>query len=350
MMMQLNRYLAAIFLLRFLIVSFAMVTLLGVLDALGNADLLPENAEMADHLHYMALRMPILFDRILMFAFLLSLLLTYSTLIRRNELVAIAGAGVSVFGQVRALIPAVVIVATLSAVLIDQVNPLAKRALEDWLGADVLREDSRNPEALWLADEGWLIEIDGMRGADLTGVTLFERGENGKIASVSQAGSARAQADGWALFEVTQLRFDGQEITPPQFWPSKQTPETLRLLLSEPRDLAIVDLLHLSKMIRSGSRPSSAYRVWFLNRITLPFVAIGFLMLAVPLMQRFQRRDSGDMALAGGMGAGFVFMVADGVFKTMAESGSVSAVVAVVVPIGCLMLIGFGLSLKRSVL
>ncbi|MDZ4135012.1 MAG: LptF/LptG family permease, partial [Paracoccaceae bacterium] len=293
MMTQLNRYLAGIFLQRLLITGFAMVTLLGVLDALGNAELLPEGAGMLGHLRYMGLRMPILFDRILMFAFLLALLLTYVTLIRRNELVAIAGAGISVFGQVRALIPAVVLASVLSAVLIDQVNPIAKQALEDWLGANVLREDDKMPQTLWLADDRFLVEVSGMEGEVLTGVTLFERGEGGRIAAVSQASGARFGPEGWSLSGVTQMRFDGQQIAAPQVWTSVQTPKTLRLLMSEPRDLALVDLLRLSRMTHSGSQPSSAYRVWFLNRLSLPFVAIGFLMLAVPMMQRFGRRDSG---------------------------------------------------------
>jgi len=347
-MSQLYRYLAVMFLQRFILTTFGLVTLLGVLDALSNADLLPEGAGLVDQFRYMGLRMPILFDRIMIFALLMALLLTYVSLIWRNELVAIVGAGVSVFGQVRALIPAVMIATITSVVLIDQLNPIATRALEDWLGPEAVHDTGPAPQKLWLADGQLLIEIGELNGSTLRNVTLFERGEKGKIEAISQVGSATAIAEGWALHQVSQIRYDGKDIDPPEIWRTKQTAHTLRLLLSEPRNLALFDLYRLSQMTGSGSLPSAAYLVWFLNRLSLPFVAIGFLMMTVPIMQRFGRRDSGEFTMAIGIGAGFVFMVVDGVFKTLSENGSLNAVIAVVVPVGILMLIGLWLSISRT--
>jgi len=346
-MRHLYRYLAVMFLQRFIVTVFGLVALLGVLDALSNADLLPEGGGLVDQFRYMGLKMPLLFDRIMVFALLMSLLLTYVSLIRRNELVAIVGAGVSVVGQVRALIPAVMIATITSAVLIDQINPMATRALENWLGPEAVHDNRQAPQNLWLADGQLLVKIGDLRGSTLYDLTLFERGEQGKIRAISQAGSATAISDGWALHAVRQIRYDGAEIDLPDVWHSKQTPHTLRLLLSEPRNLALFDLYKLSRMTGSGSLPSAAYLVWFLNRLSLPFVALGFLMMTVPIMQHFGRRDSGELSLALGIGAGFVYMVVDGVFKTLSENGSISAVIAVVVPVGLLLLLGLWLSLSR---
>ncbi|VAW01762.1 Lipopolysaccharide export system permease protein LptG [hydrothermal vent metagenome] len=347
-MSHLKRYLAVMFLQRFVITIFGLVALLGVLDALSNADLLPEDGGMTDQFRYMALRVPVLFDKIMIFALLMALLLTYVSLIRRNELVAIVGAGISVFGQVRALVPAVMIATIVSAALIDQLTPRATRALENWLGPEAVRDDGQAPKTLWLADDNLLVEVGSLKGERLSNVTLFERGENGKIGAISQAGSAKAVPEGWALMDVRQIRYDGKESAPPEIWRSEQTPHTLRLLLSEPRNLALFDLYNLSRMTGSGSLPSAAYLVWFLNRLSLPFVALGFLLMTVPIMQRFGRRDSGEFHLAIGIGAGFVFMVIDGVFKTLSENGSLSASLAVVVPTGTLLLIGLWLSYHRT--
>lgn len=350
MMSRLNRYLAVIFVQRLLVTAFAMVVMLGVLDALGNADLLPENAGLGGSLRYMVLRMPILFDRVLLFALLLALLMSYVTLIRRGELVVMAATGLSVAGQIRAMLPAVLLASVLSALLIDQVNPAAQRALEDWLGPEALRGESQDPDVLWLADEDWLVEVGGIEAGRLTGLTLFQRGENGRIIAVIAAEAARPLIGGWALENAVQLRYDGRVAPAPVVWFTEQTPHTLRLLMAAPRDLALTDLWRLSQMTRSGSRPSAAYRMWFLARLSLPLVAAGFLVFAVPLMQHFGRRDSGDLALAGGMLTGFVFMIADGVVKTLAESGSIGAVPAVLAPVGCLALIGLWLARRRAVL
>ncbi len=347
-MSHLKRYLAVMFLQRFVITIFGLVALLGVLDALSNADLLPEDGGLMDQFRYMVLRMPVLFDRIMIFALLMALLLTYASLIRRNELVAIVGAGISIFGQVRALIPAVMIATIVSAALVDQLTPRATRALENWLGSEAVRDDWQAPKTLWLADNNLLVEVGGLKGEQLNDITLFERGENGKIAAISQADTAQAVPGGWALQQARQIRYDGKEADPPSVWRTEQTPHTLRLLLSVPRNLALFDLYHLSHMTGSGSLPSAAYLVWFLNRLSLPFIALGFLLMTVPIMQRFGRRDSGEFQLAIGIGAGFVFMVIDGVFKTLSENGSLSASIAVVVPTGTLMLIGLWLCYNRT--
>lgn len=347
-MNQLDRYLARMFLARFAVTVLALVMLLGVLDALSNADLLPNDHGLTDQLRYMGLRMPILFDRMMILALLLALLLTYVGLIRRNELVAIAGAGVSVFGQVRALALPVAMAAILSAVLIDRMTPPVTRALTDWLGPEAVVEDGATPQTLWLADGDLLVEVGGLRGRTLHDVTLFERGDDGRIMAVTQADTAVAVPEGWTLLQARQIRYDGQPVQVPELWATAQTPHTLRLLLSEPRYLALDDLLRLSRMTGSGSLPSNAYLVWFMNRLALPFVALGFLMLTVPIMQRFGRHDGGEVPLGIGVGAGFLFMVVDGMLKTLAESGSVAAATAVAIPAGAVIVTGLWLCVHKT--
>lgn len=347
-MRRIERYLAVLLLQRLAVASFGMVALLGVLDALGSADILPPEAGFAGSLRYMILRMPILFDRTLPIAFLFAALMTYMALIRRNELVAIVAAGLSVTGQIRALLPVVVLSMGLGAIAIDLASPAATRALEDWLGAEALREDSRNPQALWLAEDRWLVEIDGAAGDMLQGVTLFERDQTGVIQSVTRAPSARKEPEGWRLSGAEQVRYDGG---PPQhldLWTTTQTPETLRLLLSEPRDLSVASLFDLSRMMGSGNRPAAAYTVWLWNRLLLPFAGVGLMILAVAMMQRYGRRETGFVAMAVTMGVGFVYMLVDGVLKAFAEQGGLDVAVAVLVPTGGLLVAGVLLASLQS--
>jgi len=346
---RLPRYLSVLFLQRLFITIFGMVTLLGVLDALGNADRLPDDAGFIGQMKYMVLRMPILFDRTFVFAILLAVLLTYASLYRRNELVIISASGLSVFGQIRALAPAVIVVGVVSAILIDQVNPIANKTLENWLGTSALAENSQTPERMWLSDGQLLVEVAGMQNERLSGITIFERDAEGAVVAVTTAEAATPAAGGWQLENAEQQRFDGQPGVVNTFWPSPQTSDSLRLLLTEPRDLGIADLLALNRMRGSGSRPSSAYLLWALHRISLPLAAFAFLILAVPIMQLYGRRDSSDMALAGGVAGGFIFMVTDGVLKTLAESGSFSAILAVALPILGLTMTGLWLALGREV-
>ncbi len=346
---RLNRYLSVLFLQRLVIAVFAMVTLLGVLDALGNADKLPVGAGFEGQMRYMWLRLPILFDRTIVFALLLAVLLTYASLFRRNELVIMSAAGMSVFGQIRALVPVVLLAGVASAVLIDRVSPPASEALQAWLGSEALQENSQTPERLWLSDGPRLIELHGLQDDRLDGITIFERNDSGGVIAVTTAETATPVQGGWQLANVRQERFDGEAPQADTFWPSIQTPASLRKLLTEPRDMSLSDLVSFNQMRGSGSRPSSAYLLWALHRISLPLTCLAFLVLAVPIMQLYGRRDSSDMALAAGVAAGFAYMVIDGVLKTLAENGSFSAVLAVALPIIGLILAGLWLALGREV-
>ncbi|ABI76431.1 putative permease [Hyphomonas neptunium ATCC 15444] len=346
---RLSRYLSWLFLQRLLVTVFALVALLGVLDALSNADKLPAGAGFEGQMRYMWLRLPALFDRIVVFAFLLAALLTYASLIRRNELVAISAAGISVFGQMRTLIPVVFLTAVAAAFIIDTVGPPASRSLLAWLGPEALQEDAQVPEELWLSDGKFLIELKSMQAEELTGITIFERNAEGAVVAITTAETARPADGGWALSGTGQRRFDGEPPTDMTFWTSPQTPESLQLLLSPPRDLAISNLIALSEMRGSGSRPSGAYELWALNRFLLPLTAVGFLLLAVPVMQVYGRRSNADIAVAAGVAVGFFYMVVDGILKTLAENGSISPILAVALPILALFLGSMWLALEREI-
>lgn len=346
---RLTRYLSLLFLQRLVVVALALVALLGVLDALSNADKLPAGAGFEGQMRYMWLRLPALFDRIVVFAFLLAALLTYASLFRRNELVSISASGISVFGQMRTLAPVVFVAGVVSALAIDIAAPPSSRALQAWLGAGALQEDAQTPEKLWLSDGPLLIELSSMQKDELSGITIFERNAEGAVVSVTMAETARPADGGWQLSNTSQRRFDGDAPREMSFWPSPQTPDSLQLLLAPPRDLAISNLLALSEMRGSGSRPSGAYLLWALNRILLPVTAIGFLFLAVPIMQVYGRRSNADLAVAAGVAAGFVYMVVDGILKTLAENGSLSPVLAVTFPILVLFCASLWLALDREV-
>lgn len=346
-MPKLTRYLSVQFLKMNLTISFAMLAILSVLDALSNSDLLPEAAGFQDHLWFMLLRAPILYDQILSFAFLLSLLVTYVLLIRRNELVSIAAAGWSAMDQIKALIPAVIVASLMSLILIDQAAPRAQQSLVGWLGLNAVTKDTKRADVLWLVDGSDLVRIETIAEDSLSGLTFFKRSEKGSIAAVSHAETAMAEPGGWRLQGVTQERFDDGNIDLPTFWTSIQTPETLRLLVLNPRYLSGADLWRLSHLRGSGNRASSAYLVWLNSRLAIPLMALGFLTITVSIMQRFGRDTKAELVMVCAMGGGFVYAILDTIAKTLPESAGIDPALAAFSPVLCLLGVGLFL-MKRS--
>lgn len=336
-----------IFLVRNLVITFAMVSILGVLDTLSNADLLPTDAGAIEHLQFMLLRAPLLYERIFIFTFLMSLLVTYVVLIRRNELVAITSSGMSAFQQMLALAPAAIFASVVSLLIIDQAGPSAQQSLINWLGPEAAIASLEPTNELWLADGDLLVRIEQVSDGELIGLTLLERLERGIIESVSYAESAVSSNEGWRLEGVTQVRFDDGEVDPPAYWNSTLTPETIRLLSLEPRYLSVTDLWQLSQLRGSGNRSSSAYQVWFFSRLALPFVAITLLIFTVSIMQRFGRDPKPELALVGGMAVGVFYVVIDNISNSLPENTGIDPAAAALTPALVLLLLSLAMAIRK---
>lgn len=340
-MKRLGWYLTKLFLARWLMVTLSMLALLSIVDSIANTDALPEGATLLDGLRYAALRLATLFDRIFMFALFISLLLTYLSLIRRQELVTYGASGVSPIRQIRALAGAVVALTIASGFLIDQILPPTARALDNWLGAGALTDSDLSADgALWIAEEGAFVEIGTVRGDSVYDLKFYQREGPATITGVTRARSATYNGKVWVLAGATQIPVDGQVSRALSIWRTPQTPKTLQKLATSPRFLSMWDQYELTGLRNSGSKPSSSYIVWSLNRITMPLVALGFLVIAVCLMQQHGRQETGSQRLMWGLAVGFGFFVIDGVLKTLAEGGGVSVAIAIGLPI--LLLYGYG--------
>lgn len=341
-------YFARLFLARWFVTTFALLALLSVVDSIGAADILPEDSGSLDALKYTLLRLPSLYDRIFMFALFVSLLLTFLSLIRRQELVGFVSMSISPLMQVRALIPMVLLISIGSLLVIDQTLPRTVSALERWLGSDAfMEEDAGKPRSLWIADANSFVEIGAIQGAELSDVTVYRRDGAGRISSITRADSARYGDTGWVLNRASSISLEYSETPPLQIWQTDQTPVTLQKLGTSPRNLSLIDQYNLAQLRGSGVRPSTAYLVWFFDRLTMPIIAIGFVLVAVPLMQALGRRQTGDQRLMIGIAIGFGYFIFDGVLKTVAEGGGIALPMAIGLPM--MLLLGLGIHLNLNV-
>ena len=345
-------YLSKIFLARWIVTLFGMVVLVGLLDSLANASAISASPD-GSAFRYMMLRAPIIFDLVFLFSLMLALLLTFVSLIRRNELVAVQGVGLSIFAQVRALTPIVLIVSIGSTLLIDRTLPPSVQALNAWGIAEYASANITEDTPLWVNDNGLFVRMKGRIGLDiLTDLTFFHRNNAGYLQRVTWAKRAQYIDGDWVLDSTDTLIVDNAESPPPaiEVWETNQTPLLIDKLAAEPRDLALSDLAAFASFRGSGSRPSVSYQVWRLKRLGLPFSAVALLLLAAPIMQRLGRRDSGTPELILGVGLTFIFMIVDGIMVTMGSNGAVPAFIAALGASIVIAAVGLYLWLRQEVL
>lgn len=342
-MLRFALYLSKSYLLIWLTVVFGFLVLIGLLDSLANgADILAGGGGFSDTFRYMALRAPVIFDRIFMFTIVVAILLTYVRLIRQHELVALLGFGISALKQITLLTPAVVGSALCAILLINTLMPPAVRALQTWGIGEYKTKSVSEENPLWLQDTLQIVRAGERADMNSLGnIEFFAREEDGSVSTVTWAESAVYDGENWNLSDVQTLPIKGADGEPrlalkvsgARVWKTSQTPDSIARIAAEPRDLSLMDMRQFMESGNSGSKPSFSYRFWFGHRLTRPLAAFVLLLLAVPLMQQTGREATGDKSLIIGITIGFVFLILDGAMSTFAASGGVAVLWAITLPL-----------------
>jgi lipopolysaccharide export system permease protein len=346
-------YLTKLMLARWVTAAFASVTLIGLLDSLANSSEIARRAEdtgMGGATAYLIQRMPVIFDRTLLISVLLAVVLTYVSLVRRREIVALTAAGISAFKQVILLTPVTLGIGLLSVLIVDTLLPPAVRALQSWNAPGYVSDRLSDERPLWLADDGRIVRIARRLGPDAFGsVQIYDFDDRERPSSITFAQEARYGEDrGWTLSGVEAVPlYPGAPLPAPR-WQTSQTPESLDRIISEPQDLSLADMNRLESLRGSGSRPGFSYELWQAHRTTRPLAALVLVLCSVPLMQQLGRGASGDLAMVTCLTLGFAYLILDGVMISFAEAGATKPAWAVAFPIGLFALLGLYLCLGRE--
>jgi len=351
-------YLSKSFFSIWITVVFGFLVLIGLLDSLANAgDILADGGGFMDTFKYMGLRAPVIFDRIFVFTIVVAILLTFVKLIRQHELVALLGFGISVPKQLLLMTPVVLATALTSITIIDYAIAPAVRSLQAWGIGEYKIKNITVENPLWLEDNGRIIKASRRIDYNTLGdLELYDRSEKGAINEVLWAERATFEGDNWTLEGIQTLEVKGSDgerrmakkQLNPRLWQTRQDPKSIARLAADPRDLSMSEMRNFSKRGNSGSKPRFAYTFWQAHRITRPLAAWVLLLVAVPLMQKTGRQDTGDKALIIGLGMGFLFLIIDGAMATFAASGGMAVPIAIAIPIALYAVIGTWLCLKAE--
>lgn len=352
-MSRLARYMTKTFIVSWLTLTFGFLVLIGLLDSIANGgDIIASGEGFIGTFKYIGLRAPVIFDRILVFTIVVAILLTFVKLIRNHELVALLGFGLSVPSQIKALVPAVLLVSVASVTAINFIMPPNVQSLQAWGIGEYKRSNISEDKPLVLIDDNMLIHVTGRTAMNrLNDLEFNQLAVDGKVERVTWADAARYSGDrGWVLEGVTTLNVSDDLQNKPDMalWETRQTPESIARMAAEPRDLSLTDLAQFKTTGNSGAKPSFAYEFWFWHRITRPIAALVLLLCCVPLMQRTGRQDTGDVALIIGITMGFVYLIIDGALATFAVQGGLPTGWAIVSPMAIFAFLGLWLCLRTE--
>ncbi len=320
---------------RVLVAALVLVGLLQILDLIDvTTDILARNLGVGGVIYYATLRLPRFVEQVAPISLLAGGLFAFSQLARENAIVTMRSAGLSAYRIVAMATPVVLAVMAIHFACAQLIAPTTDPMLENWWQATTPIAD-RKADALrsFRAGDDLVTALGASAdGRELRTVTLYHRDAKGRLDERIEAASASFGAEGWTLHKAQTVRFqgDGADVVSADnvLWPASLQPQDVQSLFGASPTPSAASARRA--LLNGGSdRSESFYRTRLMAAFGDPFASLIMLLLAAPVALANFRSGQGAVLLAGGLAAGMLYLVVDGLLGALGEGGAVSPILAV---------------------
>lgn len=330
--MRLPRYLFGLVGGRILAALLVLVGILQILDLLEvTTDILDRKLGAGGVFYYAALRLPRLIEQAAPLAVLTGGLFAFAKLAMESAVTAMRASGISVYRLTTMALPAAVLVAVLQLTIGSVIAPRTDRTLTDWWQATAPRSEAKPAQAVtFRLGEDIVVATPSSDGRTLSDVSLYRRDTGGRLIRRTHADTATYAGGRWTL---TNPRFEtlgrdsvqaGTAAT--MNWTAPLKPSDI---LSLAADQGAVSPADARRALDGGLsvKPRTYYDTQVHRAWAAPFACIVMLLLAAPAgMANF--RGGGATLIVQCLTAGLLFLVFDGAFTALGESGAAPSMLA----------------------
>ena len=315
------------------LILFSVLQILDLLEV--TTDILDRGLGTAGVFYYAALRSPRLIEQVAPIATLAGGLLAFAQLARESAIIAMRATGISAYRIVGMALPVAFLVMALDFSCAQLIAPRTDPVLSDWWRATTPVAERKEPGARsFRAGDDLVIAASATGdGRTLNAVKLYRRDNAGRLVERIEAPSAvYAHGGGWTLVKPVTVRFNGAQTTATSAarltWPSPLHPQDVQALFAE-SPVPTAATARRALLNGGGDRPVSYYQTRFLSAFAGPFATLVMLLLAAPVALANFRSGQGAVLLSGGLAAGLVFLVVNGLLSALGEGGMLSPALAV---------------------
>ena len=278
---------------------------------------------------FLGLTVPRRIHEVFPMAALLGSLLSLGALASGSELVAMRAAGISVLRIAVSVLKAGLIMLVVAAAVGEWVAPWAEQhAQQRRILAQSETITFRSEHGFWARDGRRFINIKQvLPDGRLSGVEVYELGEDGDLDVLMRAELAEHVDGGWRLFNVQRGDIDARSLSVTQAesldWPSLLSPQLLSVVTIDPDDLSARDLYRYVHYMRDNGLDAERYELAFWRRITAPIAGLVMLFLSIPFVFGPLRSAGTGQRLVWGVLTGVAFFLLN---RTMSHTGQVYGV------------------------
>lgn len=321
---------------RILLCAFVLVSLMEILALLEQTTpILARNLGIHGLLIYAALHLPAIFLRAIPLSVLIGALVLLTQLSLGSEVASLRAAGLSTGALFLLMLPSALGFSGVGIVLDQVVAPRSELALARWWNATDPQPQQDTP-GFWFHDGNAILHVAGFGNAGhrLYGLDIYQRAANGALVATGSAPTVDYQAGGWTTSDYQTLTLSrdsvaindvGQKV----FQNTGVTPDDV-ILLSQPypslSNARIDAILHHGA---PASLPKATYRMALFAPYIMPFNLCVMLLLALPVVYTPPRTGNRSMLPVAALGAGFAFVVLQGLLQALGNAGTLPAALAI---------------------
>lgn len=337
----LDRYVMRLFSRVFLLVVLSGLSLFIIFDLSENIDEILKNKVaigiVLNYYKYLSLQM---FYEIAPILVLVATLMTFSLLVRTNEITACKALGMSLYRISLPALAAALLVTFFCGYLESSVLPASNEKvakLKDRIHGRETARTYRRADRQWLFGQGRYIynyiHYDPQQ-ASLQRLQVFDFGAQHRLARRLYAESARYIGDAWVFTNGWARAFDGVQVSDytrfegPKIVRYPETPDYFDSEIRPPEQMRYGELKDYIRELKESGQAVPELQVELQNKIALPVTSLIMALVALPFAFRLGRQG----ALYGigiSIVLGIVFMGFFAFFTKLGEAGALPPTVAV---------------------
>ena len=318
-MNRLDSYIARSVLLATLVVVLVIVGLDAIFSLVDELNQLKGDYQFLDALLFMLMRLPRRIYEYLPMACLIGCLAGLGTLAAGSELTVMRAAGISVSRITLAVLKPMALLMVLNMAVAEYVVPPLERIAQASKAVAMGKGDtlSNKGKGYWHREGNTFMRFGAIEtGGTLHGVTLFEFSDGRELHRILGAERAVYQAEqGWQLQDITEMTITAEETRQEHFdamqWDVSLTPESLSVVMVQPRDMSVSALYSYTRYLMNQGLNADNYLLSFWRKVTQPLGTFALVILGISFIFGPLRSVTPGYRIFSGILVGLVYKYAE---------------------------------------
>ena len=351
-MNKLDRYVGRNILMATLIVILVIIGLDAIFTLVDELDQLKGGYGFVEALEFMALRLPRRAYEYMPLAALIGCLAGLGGMAANSELTVMRAAGLSVGRIIWAVIKPVAILMVAGLLIAEYAIPVLERVAQSQKA--VARGEgnmlSDRDRGYWHREGDQFMRFTAVEpNGVLHGITLFNFDDEMNLTGVTQAERAIYQRGEWQMQNIRDMDISDDRTTEvrqnDRVWESELTPQSLSVVMVEPRDMSISGLYSYAQYLERQGLNTDNYMLSFWKKVTQPLGTFALVLLGASFIFGPLRQVPAGSRIFSGILVGLIYKYLEEMLAPASIVFGFAPILASLIPI--VLSAGLGIYLLR---